>query len=102
MLDHSLSEAVEATFVALNDVHHELHHVVLDGSLLVLHSVDFLHATLDLSHDKLACVPIDQNDPLVDQEFLRFELDFDRLQHFYCLYNDREGGFWHRRVILLE
>ncbi len=103
LLDHSLSKGVVASFVALNDVHHELHHVVLYGCLLfVVHRVHFLHASLDLSEDELASVAIDQDDPLVDQELLCLELDFDCLEHFNGLDDDREGAFRHGAVGLLE
>lgn len=102
MLDDSLSELVIATLVALNDVHHELHHVILNVPLLLLHCIDFLHATLYLPHDELTSVSIYQNYPLIDQELLRFELDLDGFQHLDGLDNHLESGFWHGCVILLK
>jgi len=100
--DDSFAELVVATFVALDDIHHELHHVVLDVPLLLLHGVDLLHAALDLAHDELASVPIDQDDPLVDEELLGLELDFNGFEHLNSLNDDLKGRFGHDCVIFLE
>ena len=102
MLNDSLPQLVKPTLIALNDVHHKLHHVVLDGLILVLHGVDFLHTTLDLPHDKFARVSIDQDDPLVNEELLRLELDLDGLEHLNSLNDHLEGSLGHRRIILLK
>ena len=102
MLYDGLSELIKATLVALNDVHHEFHHIVLDVSLLLLHRVHFLHAFLDLTHDKFTGVAIDQDDPLVDEEFLRLELNLDRFEHLNSLNDDTEGGLGHRCIVLLK
>ena len=103
LLDHCLAQGIVASFVALDNVHHELHHVVLHLSLLLLvHSVDLLHAALDLPHDELARVSVDQNDPLVDEELLCLELNLDRFEHFNGLNDDREGALGHGAVRLLE
>ena len=100
--NYRLPELIVAALVALNDVHHELHHVVLDRPLLLLHAVDLLHAALDLTHDEFTRVAIDQDDPFVDEELLGLELDLDRLQHLYGLNNHREGGSGHLCIVLLE
>ena len=102
MLNDSLSEFVVATFVALDYVHHKLHHIILNISLLFFHCVYFLHASFNLPHDKLTSVAIYQDHPFVDQEFLCFELNFDSFQHFNCLDNDTECGFGHGCVVFLE
>ena len=102
MADDRLSQLVVAALVALNDIHHQLHHVSLHRCELALHGVDLLHAFLNLLHNGLARVPVDEDDPLVDEELLRFEFDLDGLQHFNRLDDDWEGRLWHRGVVLLE
>jgi len=97
-----LAKLVVATLVTLNNVHHELHHVALQRCVLLLHRVHFLHATLNHLHNVLTRIPIDQDDPLVNQEFLRFELDFDSLKHLDGLNDDGERLFGQRSIILLE
>ena len=64
LLDHGLPKCVIAALVALDDVHHELKHVVLNVARL--HGVYLLHAALDLPQDELARVAIDQDNPLID------------------------------------
>ncbi len=102
MADDCLAQLVVAALVALDDVHHELHHVLLDSRILTLHGIDLLHASLDHARNELARVSVDQNDPLVDQELLGLELYLNSLEHLNCLNNDLEGGFGHRCIILLE
>ena len=102
MTDDCLAELVIAAFVAFDDVHHKLHHVALQDSILLLHRVDLLHAALNHLHDVLAGVAIDQDDPLVDQELLCLELNLDCLQHLDRLDDDRERLLRHGCIVLLE
>ena len=102
MRNDSLTKGVVASLVASDDVHHELHHVVLDRPLLLFHAVDLLHATLNLSHDEFTRVAIYQDDPLVDEELLGLELDLDGLEHLNGLDDHCEGGLGHGCVVLLK
>lgn len=102
MLDHGLSQLVVATLVTLNDVHHQLHHILLDCSVLRLHCIDFLHSFFDLSHYELTSVSVDQDHPFVDQELFGLELDLDGFQHLNCLDNDLERRFGHSSIVFLE
>ena len=97
---HRFPECIVASFVALKDGHHELQHVVLDST--TFHSIDFLHALLNESSDELARVPVDENDPFVDQELLRSELNLDCFEHFYSLDNQGEGLLRQRGIIYYE
>lgn len=98
--NHGLPQLVVAAFVAFNDNEHELRHVLLH--LTLLHGEDILHAFLELSGDKLARVPVDQDHPLVNEELLRLEFDLYGLQYLNCLNDYRESGLWHRCIVLLE
>ena len=102
VLNDCLPELVVATLVALNDIHHELHHVVLDRPLLFFHAVDLLHAALNLSHDEFTRVAIYQDDPLVDEELLGLKLDLNRFQHLHSLNDHRESCSGHLCIVLLE
>lgn len=100
--DHSLSQLVVATLVAFNNVHHELHHVVLDCRLLLGHGINFLHAPLNLSHDEFTSVSVDQDDPFVDKELLCLKFNLDGFEHFYGLNYYGKRGLRHCHVILLK
>ena len=100
--DHGLSKSIVSALVTLDDVNHQLHHIFLDRLLLLSKGVHLLHASLNLPHDELTSVAVDQDHPLVDQEFLGLELDLDSFQHLDCLNYDWEGCFGHRHVVLLE
>ncbi len=102
VLDDSLAQLVVAALIALNDVHHELHHILLDARILALHSIYFLHALLNLAHNELACVSIDKDHPFVDEELFGLELDLDSFKHLNCLDYDRKGSLGHSCIIFLE
>ena len=67
-----------------------------------LHLVDLPHALLNQLSDELAGVPIDEDDPLVDQELLRPEFDFDCLKHLYGLYDVGEHLLGHCGIVYFE
>ena len=102
VLDHSLAQFIVASIVTLNNVHHELHHVLLNARLLGLHGVHFLHASLNQAHYELACVAINQDYPFIDQELFGLKFNLNGLEHLYSLDYDIERGLGHCSVILLE
>ncbi len=102
VLNDSLAQLVVAALIALNDVHHELHHVLLNASILALHGIHFLHALFNLAHNELACVSIDKDDPFVDEELFRLKLNLDGFKHLNCLDYDSKGSLGHSCIILLE
>ena len=67
-----------------------------------LHLVDLPHTLLNQLSDELAGVPIDEDDPLVDQELLRPEFNFDRLKHLHGLDDVGEHLLGHCGIVDFE
>ena len=82
MVDYSRSHEVMTSLVTLVNGGQQVHHILkeLTSPVPLSHSVDSLNN--DLIND-LACVSIDEYDPLVDDMPFRSELNFDRFEHLY-------------------
>ena len=91
MRDYSLSESVVATFVALYNIHHQLHHIILYRLLLLAHPINLLHTALNLPHYEFASISIDQDHPFVDEEFFSLKFDLYSFEHFDGLNDDWES-----------
>ena len=100
MANDCLPQCIVATFVALQDGHHELQHIVLNDT--TFHGIDFLHTLLDEAGNELTRVPVDEDYPFVDQELLRPEFYLDRFEHFHRLDYQGEGLLWNRSIVRLE
>ena len=98
--DDSLAQGVVASFVTLNDGHHQLAHVVLGYASL--HFVHLLHPLLDQLSNELASVSVDKDNPLVDQELFGPELNFNSLEHLHSLYDVSEHLLGNCGVIHFE
>jgi hypothetical protein len=72
------------------------------GCVLLFHRVEGLHANFDDSRDLFAGVAIDQHYPLVDQEFLALEFDFNGFEHLDRPDDVREHVLAHFAAIVLN
>jgi hypothetical protein len=86
MTHDSFADGVETTLLALENGCDQCEHILIN-QVLLLHSVDILHTLLDDLGYLLRGVPINQHDPLVDEELLGSEFDINRFQHFDRLYD---------------
>ena len=86
--DNGAPQLVVATAVALQNSDQQLEHI-LEGEAL-FEFVDVLSAVFDKASDQLACIPVDEDDPCIDQVFLSLKLDLDCFKHLDSLEDGRE------------
>lgn len=86
MVDHCCSHVVVSALMTLVDCTEKVHHVFKELASLVPLANAVNTFDNDLVND-LTCVPIDQDDPLVNEISFGSELDVDSLEHLNAPHN---------------
>jgi len=87
------SQLIIASPIALQNSNQQLEHILECEALFQL--VHVLRALFYEARDQLAGVPVDQDDPSVNQILFALEFNLDCLEHLNCLQNSRKQFLSH-------